>query len=676
EPTFTDKAGDFYIHSGDRQENLNRLQHTEKGQWMKHTILDLKVGEEVKHVRDYSKAIWDEPSGELIGLVCLMVNISPGGRYHRFFKDLPVGIFSFRKEAGLINANPRFWEMHGYASFQEVRHLPLASFIRNASSLSEMERRLEAEGSIVNQYQEHTRKDGALFTAAVSARVVQGNDGNIIGIEGILEDVSTEAIYFELANDVPVGLYKIRANEQGEHILVHCNQQYAQNRGAGSPEGLLGKDMRQFHKSAEDFNRFEQELLRADEEGRYLVDYILEAYNGKGELRQYEVHAKPQKGLDGRIISIIGAERDVSDYWETKQQLEELTTDIGKVLHAYTSTLIHSKHTMDAVMRSFASPNLQDDKGQLREEHVLEQIHHQIGLLCQSLNAALENSEAVKQLGEADEGQLRRLIGMLQGQQRNIAVQQLALVREATLKVRDLVRVMEKGNVPRELSKQWKRQLAEILRLCSLATLSRGVDAILEMETVVNNLRSYVLTRVRHREPLRRLDLYDIVLGVARNMEEFATNRGVEIRLNLKDIRNIYIDGYEDDLSRALLNIVHNAIKYSWSRRGDARVFVQVEGKMDAEQVYLSVENWGVPITQEELDQGLIFKVGYRGINSSDRRRPGTGLGLYDARKVAEKHHGKLTVASQPSLGNPPDDYTKPFVTTVTMQLPRKHQAI
>ncbi|HQU60318.1 MAG TPA: HAMP domain-containing sensor histidine kinase, partial [Saprospiraceae bacterium] len=144
----------------------------------------------------------------------------------------------------------------------------------------------------------------------------------------------------------------------------------------------------------------------------------------------------------------------------------------------------------------------------------------------------------------------------------------------------------------------------------------------------------------------------------------------------LKDIRGVYIDGYENDLLRALLNIVHNAIKYSWSRRGSASVFVQIEGKQDPSQVYLSIENWGVPITQQELEEGLIFKVGYRGINSSDRRRPGTGLGLYDAKKVVQKHQGKLMITSVPSLGNAPEGYSNPFITTVSIQLPRNHQVL
>jgi signal transduction histidine kinase len=122
---------------------------------------------------------------------------------------------------------------------------------------------------------------------------------------------------------------------------------------------------------------------------------------------------------------------------------------------------------------------------------------------------------------------------------------------------------------------------------------------------------------------------------------------------------------------RALLNILHNAIKYSWERRSPAKAFVLIEGWRDQHWVFLKVENWGVPITDKELQQGLIFKVGYRGINSSDRRRPGTGLGLYDTLKVIENHKGEMTISSDPSLGNAKDDYSNPFVTRVNLKLAR-----
>jgi signal transduction histidine kinase len=193
------------------------------------------------------------------------------------------------------------------------------------------------------------------------------------------------------------------------------------------------------------------------------------------------------------------------------------------------------------------------------------------------------------------------------------------------------------------------------------------------METNVNNLRSYILTRVKPKEKSKKVNIYDLLIGVIQNITEYASNRGIELKLNASDIRNLYVEVYEIDLVRALLNILHNAVKYSWVRKGSSKAYVQIDGKADTEWIYLSVENWGVAITEKEIEQGLIFNVGYRGTISSDRRRPGTGLGLYDAKKVIEKHKGQLTISSSPSLGNPANDYSKPFVTTVYIKLPRNN---
>jgi signal transduction histidine kinase len=86
--------------------------------------------------------------------------------------------------------------------------------------------------------------------------------------------------------------------------------------------------------------------------------------------------------------------------------------------------------------------------------------------------------------------------------------------------------------------------------------------------------------------------------------------------------------------------------------------------------VNIEFENWGVPIKKEEIEQHLIFKVGYRGRLSGDRGRVGTGIGLADAQRVAQKHGGDLVVKSHPAVGSRnEDDYTQPFITSVIMKL-------
>ncbi|MCB9292242.1 MAG: PAS domain S-box protein [Lewinellaceae bacterium] len=677
EPDHQARVADFYNHPADREDSLNRLRRLPKGEWLKNTTIDLKVGDKMRYVRDYTKAIWSEDGQEVVALLCLMAPINKASRYHRLFNDLPVGIFSFRRDSGLANANPRFVEMYGYEALEDVLFKNPADFVKYPEDLEEMERRIWEKGSVSNEYQEHLRKDGSEFTAAVSARGVWDGDGNWVGTEGIVEDVTMESIYFRLVNDVPIGLYKVRINEKGEHILLHCNQHFANNRGVESPEGIIGRDLREWHTSPEAFQAFHEALVRKDSEGQSLVDYILPAYNGKGELRRFEVHVKLLKDAAGNIIGRVGAERDVTDYLDTKQQLDELTTDIGKVLHSYSSTLIHVKHTMDAVIRSFVTKDLLlRENGLLDENKALEQIGRQTASLQTSIGNLLEKNRESRQFDDSAGQQLERLTGLLDRFSKEPGgAQKLAIIRDGAIKIREVINdTVARGNFPRELIKEIRRQLREILRLCSLASLHRGVDTVLEMETVVNNLRSYILTRVKYQEEPQRLDLYDILVGVVRKMEEFAANRGVELRANFKGLRHVHIDGFEDDLARALLNILHNAVKYSWTRKGPSKAFVMVEGRMDPDWIYISIENWGVAITREELEKGLLFKVGYRGVNASDRRRPGTGLGLYDSLKVAEKHKGKLSITSKPSLGNARDDYSNPFITTVTIQLPRNEQ--
>lgn len=674
EPNFTDNISTFYLHPKDRADNIERLHQTKKGQWLRNTTIDLRIDSKIKYVRDFSQAIWDDSGENIIAILSMMVHISKVGRYHRLFNDLPVGIFSLRKGEGLVNANPKFLEMHGYEDLEEVINKPPVDFLRYPSDFDDMRRRVDERDRIIKDYQEHLRKDGTTFTASVSAKVIRGKEGQYIGTEGILEDVSTEAIYFNLVNDVPIGLYKVRINEKGEHILIHCNQHFAINRGM-EPQEMIGKDIRAFHKSIEDFDHFHDDLIKKDEEGQNLMDYILEAYNGKGELRKFEVHLKLLKDADGDIIGRVGAEKDVTDYWETKQQVKELTTDIGKVLHSYSSTLIHSKQSMDAVERSFVTDADKKKNGKgLDEEKIFEKIYQKINALGSVLEKIVQRNAEIESITESTEAQLDRILNLLKSQAQNqMGVQQLAIIRDGSLKIKELLISISKGKFPKEILKQANRELAEILRLSSLITLSRGVEAILEMETIVNNLRSYILTRVKQKEKMERLDIYDIMVGIVRNMEEYASNRNIDIRLNIRSIRNEYINGYENDLVRALLNVLHNAIKYSWIRRGPSRAFVLVEGKRDKDWLYLSIENWGVAITEEELEKKLIFKVGYRGVNSSDRRRPGTGLGLYDTLKVVKKHKGQLSISSEPSLGNAKDDYSNPFITKVTIQLPRKN---
>lgn len=99
-----------------------------------------------------------------------------------------------------------------------------------------------------------------------------------------------------------------------------------------------------------------------------------------------------------------------------------------------------------------------------------------------------------------------------------------------------------------------------------------------------------------------------------------------------------------DDLTRAFKNLIHNAVKYSYS--GLDR-FISIIGDPSGEYYCISIRNYGIGILAEEISSGKIFEDGYRGELSTDRHRTGSGLGLAEVKKIIEKHNGKIHITSE-----------------------------
>jgi two-component system phosphate regulon sensor histidine kinase PhoR len=66
--------------------------------------------------------------------------------------------------------------------------------------------------------------------------------------------------------------------------------------------------------------------------------------------------------------------------------------------------------------------------------------------------------------------------------------------------------------------------------------------------------------------------------------------------------------------------------------------------------VALEVADRGIGIAPE--DQRRLFERFFRAENAVERQVPGTGLGLYISRVIADAHQGKLTVRSELDQGS------------------------
>jgi signal transduction histidine kinase len=103
------------------------------------------------------------------------------------------------------------------------------------------------------------------------------------------------------------------------------------------------------------------------------------------------------------------------------------------------------------------------------------------------------------------------------------------------------------------------------------------------------------------------------------------------------------VRGDRDRLRQVLVNLIDNAVKYS--APGDE---VRVEAESIDGRVVIEVRDRGPGIPPEH--QRVIFEKFGR-VNLGEHAKPGTGLGLFIARSIAEAHGGVLEVRSAPGRG-------------------------
>jgi two-component system, OmpR family, phosphate regulon sensor histidine kinase PhoR len=151
------------------------------------------------------------------------------------------------------------------------------------------------------------------------------------------------------------------------------------------------------------------------------------------------------------------------------------------------------------------------------------------------------------------------------------------------------------------------------------------------------------------RDPI---DLAEIVGSVSTRLEPFASRHGVRIRNELPPSREERsVVGDHERLEQLLVNLVHNAIKFS-PPDAEAEVSISVgPDRVDPDHfVLLEVKDDGPGIPRYALQR--VFERFYKVDRARTRTgQSGTGLGLAIARHVTEAHGGRIWVESQEGEG-------------------------
>jgi two-component system, OmpR family, phosphate regulon sensor histidine kinase PhoR len=176
-------------------------------------------------------------------------------------------------------------------------------------------------------------------------------------------------------------------------------------------------------------------------------------------------------------------------------------------------------------------------------------------------------------------------------------------------------------------------------------------DRIAKIEVETDHLVQMVeelldLSRIESGGPLVMLDEVDIgrlAVASVERLRLFAERQNVELRTEVPEVVPP-VRGAEDRLGQVLVNLLHNAVKFS---PDGGEVVVRVAPT--DEEVVVSVEDHGIGIPK--ADQARIFERFYKA-DKARRRGGGTGLGLAIARHVVEAHGGRIRVESEEGQGS------------------------
>ena len=197
--------------------------------------------------------------------------------------------------------------------------------------------------------------------------------------------------------------------------------------------------------------------------------------------------------------------------------------------------------------------------------------------------------------------------------------------------LRQLSELLADGRVP---SEERRQDYYEGLRRES-ERLHRLVENLLDFGRMDAGAREYRFEAV---EPGR------LVSGVAKEFAEQVRQQGYHLEVTANDhLPAVRAD--REALSRALWNLLDNAVKYS----PDSKT-IWVEAAREGSQIAIQVRDRGVGIAPDEQQQ--IFKKFVRAPSAKAAGIKGTGLGLAMVQHIVSAHGGEIRVTSEPGAGS------------------------
>lgn len=138
----------------------------------------------------------------------------------------------------------------------------------------------------------------------------------------------------------------------------------------------------------------------------------------------------------------------------------------------------------------------------------------------------------------------------------------------------------------------------------------------------------------------KELDLSAVMRELTEVATKLSAAKHISIQSKIED--GVTVKGDKDKITRAILNVIDNAIKYTPKKGRVEILLAKKEGG-----VQIEIKDTGIGIPEKELPH--IFERFYRGSRAASDN--GSGLGLAIAQNILRSQRGLIKISSTPGIG-------------------------